>query len=524
MLTTAYVLVLVLFTTAGCQTDDGGEATSSSDDTSAFRQSVSAEKLAKRRCQSCHAYPEPRLLDKRTWETVVLPRMGHWMGIYDGETRPDSLFESGVGGKLVREANIFPKEPAIPRSEWEAIVEYYLRTAPTKLPPAPEHPDIATGLDHFRVRTPPFRTDPPMTTLVEVAGNRNIFLGDAKGTLTILGSNFQERFTMDIPSAPAAIARVENRYLVTLMGSVAPTDKPSGRVIELALRLRAKQYKYGTVIDSLHRPVHTATGDLNGDGQRDLVVSEFGSRLGSLSWFEREASGTYRRHVLRDTPGAIRSVIRDFDGDGRPDVVALIAQGDEGVYLFRNQGGGQFEEERLLRFPPSYGSTHFQLVDFNQDGAVDILHVAGDNADYEPVMKPYHGVRIFLNDGKNAFSEEYFYPLNGAYGAIATDYDEDGDVDIAAISFFPDYEKSPEESFVYLENTGQLDFEPKTFPNSARGRWLTLDSDDVDGDGDPDLVLGSFSALQLGTAYVPEALAQRWTQGGAVLVLENTTQ
>lgn len=513
-------VVLIL---GACQTDEGGNEGADTPDSTVVQASLSDEQLAHARCQSCHAYPRPELLDRRTWKNVVLPRMGHRMGIYEGGTRPDSLFESGLGGELVREANIFPEEPTLPPDQWERIVEYYLRTAPTELPPPPDHPEISTGLEYFRVQTPAFRTDPPMTTLVEVGRDRNLFLGDAKGTLTILGSNFRERFTMDIPSAPAALERMGNRYLVTMMGSVPPTDNPTGRIVELALRLRTNQYKYSTLIDSLHRPVYAVPADLNRDGRQDLVVNEFGWRLGSISWFENRGGETYRKHVLRDSPGAIRSVLRDFDGDGRQDIVALIAQGDEGVYLYRNEGGGQFEEERLLRFPPSYGSTHFQLVDFNQDGAVDILHVAGDNADYEPVMKPYHGVRIFLNDGQNVFSQEYFYPLNGAYDAIADDYDEDGDLDIAAISFFPDYDESPEESFVYLENTGQLEFEATTFPNSARGRWLALDSGDLDNDGDTDLVLGSFSALQLGTAYVPEQLAQRWTRtGGAALVLENT--
>ena len=36
--------------------------------------------------------------------------------------------------------------------------------------------------------------------------------------------------------------------------------------------------------------------------------------------------------------------------------------------------------------------------------------------------------------------------------ARAMDFDEDGDLDVAAISFFPDFEKYPERSFIYFEN------------------------------------------------------------------------
>jgi hypothetical protein len=86
----------------------------------------------------------------------------------------------------------------------------------------------------------------------------------------------------------------------------------------------------------------------------------------------------------------------------------------------------------------------------------------GDNGDYPAVLKPHHGVRIYLNDGKNAFEEHYFFPLNGAFKALAEDFDLDGDLDIAVISMFPDFEGRPEEGFVYLENKGEMQFNAST--------------------------------------------------------------
>jgi hypothetical protein len=39
---------------------------------------------------------------------------------------------------------------------------------------------------------------------------------------------------------------------------------------------------------------------------------------------------------------------------------------------------------------------------------------------------------------------------------MARDYDGDGDLDIAAISFFADYASPQEEGFVYLKNEGNF--------------------------------------------------------------------
>lgn len=520
------VLAVSSLVLLGCQADDS----TTEDDDSTFKdgaerieKSVSGRELAQMHCQGCHAFPDPDLLDRETWTQVVLPRMGRRMGIYEGGERPDSLFEEEVGGELVREANIFPKEPILSREKWQKIVDYFSEKAPDTLAAPPAHPQIEIGLDAFRVRRLPFRTSPPTTTLLRVEEQNGTYLGDAKGLLTILDAQQQEEFTMDIPGAAVSMQSRGNRFSLTLMGGIAPTNNPSGRILELAIRRRTKQYKYSTLIDSLHRPVHTVVADLDGDQQEDFLVSEFGYQVGRLAWYERQNGSDFKRHVLRNQPGAIKSVVRDFNGNGRPDVMTLFSQGDEGMFLFHNEGGGHFREEQVLQFPPSYGSTDFELADFNGDGALDILYTAGDNADYRPVMKPYHGVRIFLNDGDNQFEEAYFLPLNGAYGVTADDFDEDGDLDIAAISFFPDYETNPEESFVYLENKGDLTFEPSTFEDSDRGRWLILDSGDMDRDGDSDLILGSFSALQLGTSYVPEATAKQWTEEGpSAIVLENT--
>jgi hypothetical protein len=43
--------------------------------------------------------------------------------------------------------------------------------------------------------------------------------------------------------------------------------------------------------------------------------------------------------------GALQAAVRDFNGDGRPDILVMMAQAREGVYLFLNEGQAKFRLE-----------------------------------------------------------------------------------------------------------------------------------------------------------------------------------
>ncbi|HEU4606583.1 MAG TPA: VCBS repeat-containing protein, partial [Chitinophagaceae bacterium] len=488
---------------------------------------LTGKELAVAHCSRCHAFVSPELLTKTIWKEDVLPAMGNRMGIYNGGVRPDSLFDPGVSGDIVRDAGIYPEGPVLAKEDWRKIEQYFIEHAPdTILPPLRKTP-IRMGLRHFKYKETSFSHLPSLTTMVKILpDNRGIVYGDGKSRrniLTFLTPDLKENYSIPLQSTPVQFNEISNGFYLTTAGNgIFPTDAARGSIQQWIKNTLEPGYKPGNIIiQNLKRPVCAAYGDLNQDGLEDIVACEFGNQTGQLAWYENNGKGGYNKKILRSKPGAITAIIKDADNDGLPDIYVLMAQGDEGIFLYKNQGSGKFEEKRLLSFLPLNGSQYMELADFNKDGFDDIIYVCGDNADKTPILKNYHGIYIFLNDGKSNFKQSYFYQMNGAYKAMVRDYDLDGDLDIAAISFFPDYLRYPEESFIYLENKGNLKFDDYSFPEASKGRWVVMDAGDMDADGDIDLALGSF------VYFLPQGdttgLGKKWLiNGPSVVVLENT--
>ncbi len=475
--------------------------------------SATGAQLARVHCATCHLFPEPRLLDQKTWREQTLPRMKIRLGL-----APEQLDRQKFAD-ILKTTTGFLKQPLLTPEQFDSIVAFYATEAPVTTAPQAPHLPIEADLDLFRFEPASDRSGDPATTMVRISEvEHRIYVGDLnRRALTALNASGSNEWTLPLNNIPVDIIRRTNDAIVTLIGSFMPTEERSGAVILLTNSV-GRLLPSRTLLEGLARPVQTTVADLNGDGREDLIVCQYGNNIGHFAWFEGQRDGSWLEHLLVPKSGALCAEVRDLNGDGFPDIVALFAQETESLYLLYNDGKGGFRQRTGFQRPPVFGHTHFEMVDFDGDGRLDYLITNGDNGEYPSPMKNYHGISVYLDRG-GRYERAFFYPMNGAFKAIARDFDGDGDLDIAAISFYPDFRNSPREGFVYLENIGGMKFKPHTIPEVSSGRWIVMDAGDVDGDGDLDIVLGSFIH---GPTDVPDSMMLDWQKNGpAVAILRN---
>ena len=174
-------------------------------------------------------------------------------------------------------------------------------------------------------------------------------------------------------------------------------------------------------------------GDVSGDGWPDLVMpsgqnpSVQNAAGIEISVYLSDSTGALHLSKTYTTHGPSSIHIRDWNGDGSPDLVMLPA-----VEILYNRGDGTFEQDVDcgVWFP---GAGDGVVADFNRDGQMDVA-VSTQGS----VEVPEKGAKIgvILGLGGCGFSPLHYYDLPGSvsWHLHASDMNGDGQLDLVNIS------------------------------------------------------------------------------------------
>jgi len=281
--------------------------------------------------------------------------------------------------------------------------------------------------------------------------------------------------------------------LVASMGVIAPTNDEIGAVVILE-NDGEQNFTNRYIAEGIPRVTDVRAADLNGNGRLDLAVGQFGYDTGEIQWMENIGEGwIFRGHKLLNLSGTIHTPVADMDGDGNLDIVALVSQEWEEIYVFENDGKGNFTPHMVFGSTnEDFGSSGIYLADMDGDGDIDILYTNGDSFDYlPPGPRPWHGLQWLENKGNYQFEYHRIDDFAGASSAVAVDVNNNGHMDIVVTSSLNQDEFSTDASIIWFENDGNMNFTRRDIARDP-ALLVVIAPGDMDGDGRVDFVTGTF--------------------------------
>jgi uncharacterized protein (TIGR02145 family) len=224
-----------------------------------------------------------------------------------------------------------------------------------------------------------------------------------------------------------------------------------------------------------------APGDLDGDGDADLVVLDF---LGPSHVLMNDGSGHFTDSgQLLGGEGGHGAALGDLDGDGDLDLF-FVHNGDTDR-TFLNDGSGTLSDSGQRLGGEEEWGTNVTLGDLDGDGDLDAYVTVYQSSG-----------RLWINDGSGGFTDSgrslEGNPTSVAFG----DLDDDGDLDaIATYSGFADRVWLNDGAGVLVDSGQRLG------PEDA---WGHVVLGDIDGDGDVDAAVTN-----------PEVGNEVWVNDGA---------
>ncbi|RSK25244.1 LamG-like jellyroll fold domain-containing protein [Hymenobacter metallilatus] len=256
----------------------------------------------------------------------------------------------------------------------------------------------------------------------------------------------------------------------------------SGNTVNVLLGNGAGGFTAGTAASVPISPNTLALGDLDADGDLDIMTGNFSG--GQVSVRLNNGSGTFSggQDLSIGTPYALTLGDVDADGDLDALVVNFVAN-NSSITVLINSGSGSFSSAQVIGVSSScFGLT---LGDVDADGDLDLLAPCYNS----------NSVAVRLNDGSGSFSGSYNPGVGTNPGRISLgDLDGDGDLDMAVSNL-----GSGTVSIRLNSGTGLFAANQEiTVSPSPQG--ITLG--DLDSDGDLDLATANFNSSPNGTASI----------------------
>jgi hypothetical protein len=251
-----------------------------------------------------------------------------------------------------------------------------------------------------------------------------------------------------------------NSYLAASGGALLLwRNEGRGKLVPQPISMPAD---WGSGMDDL------TTGDLDGDGDPDLVLADgpllgVGLNDGHGHWQMQEIPQT----IGGRNEGFRRVALADVDGDHDLD---LLSPGERGNMLL-NDGTGHFGHEQIL---PKCSGYSVAIGDLNGDARPDLVMELGDVGEGQ--------LGVFLNDGRGHFGLPHLSDTlaqDGQSLVALGDVDHDGDLDLVI---------SNGRVGVRL-NQGQGKFEPCYLAPTPSSDIQELHLADINHDGQLDILV-----------------------------------
>lgn len=239
-----------------------------------------------------------------------------------------------------------------------------------------------------------------------------------------------------------------------------PDPKPAATPIRSA----------GFLGDAEDRTASLSAGDIDGDGDLDLIAANGRHWPGQNRLFRNNGDGTFATaEDLSDIQSTTyTAALGDLDSDGDLDVV--VGNDRKPCYVLFNDGKGTFT--RGPQVGQISNTRSVSLADLDGINGLDVIFVNRREAN-----------RICFHDGNGGYARSVtFGAATDATIHVATgDVDGDGDIDIAAAN------RNGQQNFVYL-NDGKGNFADKVSYGTGRDNSRGVAIVDINGDGKLDIV------------------------------------